>query len=643
MTKKTNNTNVNIDDVAISRLNKCIKQSVSLFAPPKNITCSQWADENRILTGNAEPGPWRTSKTPYLKEPMDAFTDYRINTITVVACSQAGKSELELNCIGYTMDNDPCVILLLQPTLTQVKRFSKLRVNQLIRDTKCLKKRIGKSKSKKVNAGSGDTVYEKSFPGGMLIMVGTNSAGDLASTPVKILIGDELDRFAKSAGKEGNPWQLAITRQTTFKKDFKRLGVSSPTVKGASKIVSLYEEGSQAIWVHKCPVCGEWHEIVFKDIRFDYTKSESENKKEPTYKVNLIGWACPSCGCISTEKEMKRQPQKWLHRNPEALKDGHASYWLKGFANAFADWSAICLRYLNVKNNPQELQVFVNTVLGELWEDRGDLASEDDFLLRREEYDAELPEGVLCLTCGVDTQDDRLEYEIVGHGRYKETWGIKKSFILGKPDNPKIWEELDDVIDRVYKFKNGRGLKVSITMVDSGGHYTHEVYEECYKRRLKNVFAVKGKGGDYRYIGLPTKLKLQVDNKAVDSYLFVIGVDSGKAQIMSDLKVQEIGPHYSHFPLNPDRGYDEQYFNGLLSEAPFWSGSRWVWKKLPGHKRNEPLDIRNYANAGLEIKNPNFDKIEARLRNDEKTIQVEKSVHKKKRRFRNPEDEYYNY
>ena len=150
------------NNAAIIRLNKCLSQSLALFDPPKQISVSQWAKENRILTDNAEAGPWRNERTPYLVEPMDAYSDHRINRIILVACSQAGKSEMILNCIGYTIDNDPCVMMLVEPTLGQVKKFSKLRITPLLKNTKCLKKKIRKLKSTaKVN----NTVLEKEFPG----------------------------------------------------------------------------------------------------------------------------------------------------------------------------------------------------------------------------------------------------------------------------------------------------------------------------------------------------------------------------------------------------------------------------------------------------------------------------------------------
>ena len=249
---------------------------------------------------------------------------------------------------------------------------------------------------------------------------------------------------------------------------------------------------------------------------------------------------------------------------------------------------------------------------------------EDTMLARREDYGTrpdgtpvELPDGVLVLTCGVDTQDNRLEYVVVGHGKYGETWGIVKGYIMGRPDTPEVWQRLDDVVDHVYKFKNGRGLKISINCVDSGGHFTQEVYEACRARVGKRVFAIKGKGGDgIPFVSPPSKVPIR-DNKRITCWLYTIGVDAGKATIMANLKVQEAGPKYCHFNRHPDAGYDLNFFNGLLSEKLVLThtrrGDRWAWEKLPGHNRNEALDCRDYANAGLKIINPDMDAIERRL------------------------------
>ena len=188
---------------------------------------------------------------------------------------------------------------------------------------------------------------------------------------------------------------------------------------------------------------------------------------------------------------------------------------------------------------------------------------------------------------------------------------------MGRPDTPEVWQRLDDVVDHVYKFKNGRGLKISITCVDSGGHFTQEVYEACRARVGKRVFAIKGKGGDgIPFVSPPSKVPIR-DNKRITCWLYTIGVDAGKATIMANLKVQEPGPKYCHFNRHPDAGYDLNFFNGLLSEKLMLThtrrGDRWAWEKLPGHNRNEALDCRDYANAGLKIINPDMDAIERRL------------------------------
>ena len=348
----------------------------------------------------------------------------------------------------------------------------------------------------------------------------------------------------------------------------------------------------------------------------------------------------PSCGCIVPEEKMRKQPAKWIAENPAAYDEGVRSFWLNAFSSPWTPWEKIALKFLQAKDDPQKLKVVYNTLLGELWEDRGDIADEDTMLARREDYGTnadgspvEVPEGVLVLTCGVNTQDNRLEYEVVGHGFYGETWGIKKGYIMGKPDTDEVWQQLDDVIDHVYRFKDGKGLRISITCVDSGGHYTQEVYTRCRERKNKRVFAIKGKGGDgIPFVTPPSKVPIK-DNKRITCWLYTLGVDAGKETIMSSLKVQEAGPKYCHFPIHESCGYDTYYFNGLLSErlelTQTKRGNQWHWVKIPGHNRNEALDCRNYANAGLKIIDPDMFAVERRLKNVQETPQAKPAQRRK--------------
>lgn len=607
---------------AAQKLNKAIGHSLRNFKPPEKLTVAEWADKYRRLPATAaESGPWRTSRTPYLREPMEAFSDPKVHHIVMVAASQVGKSEMELNIIGYIIDQDPGSILFVQPTLDDARKFSRLRIAPMIQDSKRLKAKVADVKAK----DSGNTMLQKSFPGGMLTITGSNSASALASTPARYILGDERDRWAASAGTEGDPWALAEARQATFY-NRKAVEVSTPTIKGASNIEDSYHKGTQERWCHQCPDCGEYGEIIFDRIHFDFTVRKVRGKK--AYSINgPITWVCPHCGCIQTEEVMRRQPAKWIAENPEAYNDGVRSFWLNAFSSPWTPWQKIVLKFLQAKEDPEQLQVVFNTLLGELWENRGEIPDEDAMLARREDYGTnadgspvELPEGVLVLTCGVDTQDDRLEYEVVGHGHYDETWGIKKGMIMGKPNTKEVWERLDDVIDHVYRFRNGeRGLRISLTFVDSGGHYTQEVYEQCRKRRHKRVFAIKGKSSDgIPYVRPPSKVPIR-DNKKITCFLYTIGVDAGKASIMSAVQVQEPGPKYCHFPRGESYGYDTNYFNGLLSETlertQTKSGVRFAWVKIPGHIRNEPLDCRNYALAAFRVLSPDTLAEEQRLKN----------------------------
>ena len=602
---------------------KTFARAFSNYRPPEDIKVSQWAERYRVLSreSSAEAGPWRNSRTPYMVEPMDAFNDPRVREIAVVAMSQTGKSELELNIIGDIIHQDPASILYVQPSLDDAKKFSRLRVAPMIRDCPVLRQRVSEVKSR----DSGNTILQKSFPGGMLTIVGSQSPSALASTPVRYVIGDEIDRWALSAGSEGDPWELAAARTTTFYNS-KRVAVSTPTTKGNSRIEKLFNAGTQERWCSLCPDCGEWHEVTFNDIKFDF--DTIKDGRRISYKLKSVYWCCPSCGCIHTEKEMRAQPAKWIAFNPDAITRGRRSFWVNAFFSPWRSWDEICIKFLEVRKDPQLLKVFYNTVLGQLWEERGDLDDEDTFMARREDYGTrddgtpvELPEGVLVLTCGVDTQDDRLEYEVVGWGRFLESWGVKKGIIYGDPNEDAVWLRLDDVINHVYKFANGRGLRISRTFVDSGGHKTQAVYKQCCARTGRQVFAIKGSNiHDAPLTKPPGKANIVVNGVAVaKTWLYTIGVNAAKADLLKGaLLVMKPGPKYCHFPRNPDAGYDYNYFVGLLSETLETKMERGrkvtVWKVLPGHERNEPLDLRNYNYAAIKSLDPDMDAVEQRLK-----------------------------
>lgn len=603
-----------------TRLNLAIAGALAVMKPPDNLTVTLWAEHKRRLSteSSAEPGPWRTTRTPYLKEPMDAFTDPKVRRIVMVAASQVGKSELELNIIGYIIDEDPGSILFIHPTTIDAKEFSKLRVAPMIRDCPTLRRKVAAPKSR----DSGNTLLQKTYPGGILTMCGSTEAHALASKPIRYVLGDERDRWALSAGNEGDPWSLAMARQTTFY-NAKAVEVSTPTVKSASAIEASYSEGTMERWKSKCPHCGEYHEIAWSDIRFEYEETAVGGKT--TYKVTQIWYVCPGCACISDELTMKRQPARWEADNPAAYNQGIRSFWLNAFVSQWATWESIVLKFLNAQGSSRKMQVVYNTCFGMLWENRGDLEDEDTLMARREDYGVrsdnspvELPDGVLVLTAGVDTQDDRFEYEIVGHGHFGETWGIEKGVIMGRPDDEATWAKLDEMVfDRVLRFEDGLGLKVSMSFVDEGGHFTQEVRQGCKARLHKKVFAIKGMPGpDRPFTAPPKKVKIAVNQVAIGNcWQYQLGVDAGKQIIMDNLSVKTPGAKYCHFPRRDD--YGPGYFTGLLSERLEYDPNKkqpWVWKKIPGHERNEALDCRNYAMAAFKALPANLDAIDRQLK-----------------------------
>lgn len=594
------------------RLNGAIRQAVRGMRPPERMTVSEWADAKRVLSPEsaAETGRWRTGRTPYLREIMDAFTDARVRHIVFVSASQVGKSECINNMIGYIIDQDPGSILFVQPTTVDAKEYSKLRIAPMIRDCPTLRRKVADPKSR----DSANTVLQKSYAGGILTMCGSQEAHALASKPIRYVFGDERDRWAVSAGKEGDPWKLARRRQQTFY-NAKSVEVSTPTIRGASAIADAFAEGTMERYKTACPHCGAYNEINFNDIRFEKTESRVAGNKH--FTVTSIYYICPSCGGVSDEQTMKRQPCRWEAEHPEAAASGTRSFWLSAFVSPWTSWESIVLEYLYALGDANKLQVVYNTLFGWLWENRGDLADEDELLGRREEYPAELPDGVLLLTMGVDTQDDRMEYEVVGHGHFGETWGIKKGVIMGRPDTDEVWQALDDAAGHTFRFASGVGLRVSLIFVDEGGHFTQDVRLRCRERQGRRFFPIKGQGGDgVPYTSPPRQQKIVIGGKTLGAcQVFPLGVDAGKSLIMDNLKVQAPGPRYCHFPRRDD--YGPAYFTGLMSERLVYDPKKkhpWFWEKIEGHERNEPLDCRVYALAAAKALQPDYDALAQRIR-----------------------------
>lgn len=576
------------------RTKDLFRRCVSVLKPPPTLTLSQWADKYRMLSAesSAEPGHWHTDKAPYQREIMDAIGDPHVRKVVIMSAAQIGKTDaFILNTIGYYMDYAPAPMLCMQPTLDMGQTFSKDRLAPMLRDTPELRDKVD-TKSRY----SGNTILKKNFPGGHITIVGANSATGLASRPIKVLLADEVDRYPASAGTEGDPLTLAQKRQTTFW-DKKTIMVSTPVIKGHSRIETEFNLSTKEEWNVPCPECGHYQPLVWGGVKFD-----REDLSKPVLYV------CERCGALSGEYAWKKASRKgkFVAENPSAEARG---FHLNTLASTFCAWSEIVHKFLVAKEqmdqgNPEGMKVWVNTELGETWEEQGEQLEDGDLYQRREIYEAEVPEDVLVLTAGVDVQDDRFEVEVVGWGEGKESWGIRYQKIFGDMMKEQVWKDLDAFLLSTFHKKDGTQMRILAACVDSGGHHANAVYSFCKDRFDRRVLAIKGKGGsDVPYIRNPST------NNRVKAPLFVLGVDAGKALLYKRLAHTTKGPNYCHFPAAEEAGYDELYFRGLTSEkmvTRFRKGrmtTMWVLKD-ERYKRNEPLDLRNYATAALEIVNP---------------------------------------
>ena len=575
---------------------RLFKRIAAILSPPPELTVSQWADEYRRLSpeASAEPGRWNTDRAPYQRAIMDAVNDARCEDIIIMSSAQVGKTELILNIIGYYIDYDPSPILVLQPTLEMAQTFSKDRLSPMLRDTPALKGKVKDARSR----DSGNTILHKTFPGGHITMVGANSPAGLASRPIKVVLMDEVDRYPASAGTEGDPIKLAEKRTTTFW-NRKKIKVSTPTIKGRSPIEKEFLTSSMEEWNVPCPCCGKYQPYEWGRIHFSDATME-----------------CKFCREHISERDWKSNTGKWI-----AVKENHKKrgFHLNELASPWKHWEDIIDDFRAAERDRKQgdiekLKTFINTALGEPWEERGEAADDNVLLSRRERYNADLPDGVLLVTAGVDVQDDRLEIEITGWGKGYESWGILYKKMKGSPELDETWDKLEQFLDTELYFANGNSLLIAATCIDTGGHFTTEVYKflKRMERKQKRIFGIKGMGGE----GIPLINKISTNN-VEKVKIFMLGVDSGKEILMTRLKTVDEGPGYCHFPINADRGYDETYIKGLTSEQRVVhvkdGRASLKWVKKSG-TRNEPLDLRNYATAAAEILRPDWDVLEKKVR-----------------------------
>jgi phage terminase large subunit GpA-like protein len=569
-----------------------------LPAPPK-WTISEWADHRRKLSGEAaaEKGQWRTNRAEYQRGIMDSASDPTIEQVVVMSSAQVGKTEVLLNCIGYFVDFDPSPLMLVQPDEAMAETFSKDRLAPMFRDSPSLRSKVRPAKTR----DSGNTILHKRFPGGHVTLVGANAPSGLASRPIRVLLLDEVDRYPASAGSEGDPVNLAIARTKNFW-NRRVVMVSTPTVKGLSRIERAFELSDQRHFLVPCPHCQHEHPLRWGNVVW------------PTGRRDLATLRCPSCdGTISNaQKNQAVARGRWqASAGPSRIAGFHLN-------ELYSPWRSIvdiAIEHGRAKDDPSTLQVWINTSLGETWEEGGERISEHSLIERCEPFpkNADVPARGLILTAGVDTQQDRLEVEVVAWAGGEESWSVAYHVILGDPDLPEgtpgsPWTHLTDFLRKRWTSEAGGEMVIETTCIDTGGSNTQSVYQYVKRHKGDRVYGIKGQGGPgLPIVGNPARRRSgKKTSRPIDVY--IVGTDNAKSIVYKRLRIAEPGPGYCHFP----QGRGVEYFRGLTAEkavTKFVKGfPRLEWHKTSG-SRNEPLDCRVYAFAALVLRAPQFDKI----------------------------------
>lgn len=401
---------------------------------------------------------------------MMAVTEHGVRKITVMGPTQLLKTELINNIVGYFIDQDPAPMIVMQPTGKMAESWSKDRLDKMLRDTPVL---AGKVKDKR-SRDSDNTILHKSFPGGHVTVVGSNSPSDLASRPVRIVLCDEVDKYPASAGSEGDPIKLIEERSDTFWNALS-IRVCSPTIQGRSRIETEFELGDKRIFHGRCPHCDQLDNLKWENVTWD----EAAGSESARY-------VCGQCRTPWTETERLLAISKGEYVRTAPF-TGHASFKVNKLASPWQPVSVLVRKYLEAKENPEKLKTFTNTQLAETWVEKGEVPEWKRLYERRELYATNtLPKGVVFLTAGVDVGKDYLKVEIVGWGRDKQSWSIDLRTIMGDTATDKPWLELDKVLNETWSTHEGRQIQIRVMNVDSGFNTQH-VYNWVKKDRKSVV------------------------------------------------------------------------------------------------------------------------------------------------------------
>lgn len=576
------------------------------LTPESFLAVSEWADRYRMLSSKsaAEPGRWRTSRTPYLQQIMDNLSPHSpVQRIIFMKGAQIGGTECGNNWIGYVIHMAPGPMMAVAPTVELAKRNSKQRIDPQIDETPELRELVKPARAR----DSGNTILSKEFRGGILVMTGANSAVGLRSMPARYLFMDEVDGYPGDVEGEGDPILLAERRSATFQKRRKIFLVSTPTTKGISRIQREFEGSDQRYFHVPCPHCEHFQPLRFTQLRWHEGKPQEAQ------------YACEECGALIDEhhKTQMLARGRWV---ATAETDGRTiGYHLSSLYSpvGWFSWGDAAEMFENAQANPELMKGFVNTVLGEPYEEEYEAPEWKRLYERREPYPmGVVPQGGLFLTAGADVQKDRIECEVVAWGRQKESWSVDYHVLMGDTAMPEVWEKLEGLLRRDWQHAGGGALPIRVMAVDSG-YATQDVYgwvkthpqaswggSGARASSPRTVVAVKGRDTETALI--LSVSKADVGSKRRGLRVWNVSGPVAKMELYRWLKLdrptkedEPFPPGTCHFPE-----YAEEYFKQLTAEKrviKLHKGfPRASWQKDPT-RNNEALDCRVYARTAASL------------------------------------------
>lgn len=577
------------------------------FTPPPTLTPSQWADAHRVLpeSSAAAGARWRTETVPYLRGIMDAPLEPGVRKIAVRKAAQVGCSEAINNIIGYFIQHDPCPMLLIHPTDGDAEEYSKQRLAGMIRTSSALSAAIDERES---------TLTLKMFAGGYLVLGGAGSPNMFARRTARLGLGDDVDRWVPKIGDEGDPVDLLQKRTTTYDNGLV-IYVSTPVMKGG-RIDTLVARSDRRQYFVPCPHCGREDYLTWSDpLHF---RVVFDGRDPLTARL-----ACPSpdhggCGATLQEHDRRRMVMAGHWRpTAEPQEPGLVGFHLPALVTTLGDaslstWVAQFVSALD--RGKESLRVFINTTLAEGWEDRTVKLEPHALLARREAYvddqgrDVEVPGPAVCLTAGVDVQENRFELQVIGWAPAGVRYVVDYRVIPGDPKQADTRQALLDALSRKYSHASGHQLPIQATCLDTG-YATDEMYDFVLQHQARRIFATKGVGGrsGEPIVGKVSERRYGRSPRPVRLYL--INTDDAKGEILSALAQDTTAPGAMRFPIDLDT-VNEEYFAQLTAEhretrynkGGVATHSVWVLDR----ERNEALDTAVLCLAAFRMLNPNL-------------------------------------